>query len=99
MTSPVTFDYQNSNTEKINPDSECKLAMRFYVPNKFHENPPLPTNDAYIEENPEMIAAVIRFGGYASMNDYIAQRDLLINRLGSQAQNYDCVNMMVIEIS
>ncbi len=41
-----------------------------------------------------MIAAVIRFGGYATIDDYISQRDLLINKLGDEAKNYDCVHMM-----
>ena len=95
MTSPVTFDYRNTKAEKIDNNSDCQLAMRFYVPREFQENTPTPTGDAYLEEDPEMIVASIRFGGYASMNDYMTMRDVLIKRLGADAQNYDCVNMMV----
>ena len=28
------------------------------------------------------------------MEDFIAQRDLLITKLGDEAKNYDCVHMM-----
>lgn len=94
MTSPVTFDYKCSEEDKMKKNSNVKLAMRFYVPNEFHENTPMPTGDAYLEEDPEMTAAVIRFGGYAKMDDYMIQRDLLISKLGDKASQYDCVNMM-----
>ncbi len=92
MTSPVTFDYQSP--EKVEKNTEVKLAMRFFVPNEYHNNTPAPSGDVYIEEDPEMTAAVIRFGGYAKMQDYITQRDLLIKKLGERAAEYDCVNMM-----
>ncbi len=95
MTSPVTFDYQSSEADKMKRSSDVKLAMRFYVPSEFYDNPPKPTGDAYIEEDAEMKTAVIRFGGYAKMDDYLAQRDLLISKLGDRAAEYDCVNMMV----
>lgn len=94
MTSPVTFDYKSSDSENMNKDSNVKMAMRFYVPSEFQENTPTPTGDAYIEEDPAMTAAVIRFSGYAKMDDYMTQRDLLIKKLGDEAKKYDCVNIM-----
>jgi hypothetical protein len=62
MTSPVTFDYQSP--EKVEKNTEVKLAMRFFVPNEYHNNTPAPSGDVYIEEDPEMTAAVIRFGRF-----------------------------------
>ncbi len=94
MTSPVTFDYQSSEADRMKKSSDVKLAMRFYVPSEFYDSPPQPKGDVYIEEDPEMQVAVIRFGGYAKMDDYMTQRDLLISKLGDRAVEYDCVNMM-----
>ena len=93
MTSPVTMDFQSSQKiERTTPD--CEISMRFYVPKQFHGMVPQPTGDAHIVEEKESVFAVVRFGGYASMNDYIKYRDELIARLGNEAVNYDCVNMM-----
>ena len=94
MTAPVTFDFKKNDDNLITENSNLKMAMRFYVPKDHQQNTPQPTGDAYLEENPEMTAAVIRFGGYASMSDYIKYRDELIKKLGNDAKNYDCVNMM-----
>jgi hypothetical protein len=95
MTSPVTFDMKNKDSDLIENQSKVEVAMRFYVPKEFQEKTPLPTNDAYLTEDPEMTVAVITFGGYASMNDYYKHRDLLIEKLGNEASKYDCVNMML----
>ncbi len=94
MTSPVTVDYKVNDNQKMTPKSNVQMAMRFYVPTENQANTPKPTGDAYLEENPEMIVAVIRFGGYASTNDYIQNRDMLIKALGDEASSYDCVQIM-----
>jgi len=70
------------------------MEMRFYVPKDFQKDTPVPTNEAYLVDEPEMIAAVARFGGYASVDDYLKYRDLLIEKLGEEAKNYDTINMM-----
>lgn len=94
MTSPVTFDYKNLNTDIIKPDSNCEMEMRFYVPQEFQNNPPKPTGNAFIVEDPEMTVACITFGGYASMNDYMNYRDILMRQLGEEAEQYDCNNII-----
>jgi hypothetical protein len=38
--------------------------------------------------------AVARFGGYASMDDYIKYRDNLVKALGTDSKEYDIVNMI-----
>ena len=70
------------------------MEMRFLVPKDFQNNTPVPTNEAYLVEEPEMIAAVAKFGGYASADDYMKYRDFLVEKLGDEAQNYDTINMM-----
>ena len=70
------------------------MEMRFYVPKNLRTNTPMPIHEAYLKEEPEMIAAVITFGGYASQDDYIKYRDLLVNKLGNEAQKYDTINMI-----
>lgn len=80
LTTPVTFDYIIANAEKFCPTSVCTMALRFYIPQS-EQLPPKPNDQTvYIEDNPEMICAVIRFSGYATIQDYITQRDILIGR-------------------
>lgn len=92
MTSPVTFAYQSA--EKMEKNSDVNMAMRFFVPNEHQGKTPEPTGEVYLEEDPEMTVAVIRFGGYAQMADRITKRDELIQKLGARASEYDCVNMI-----
>lgn len=94
MTSPVTFDFQKNDADLITEQSNLKMSMRFYVPKEHQANTPQPTGDAFLQDDPESTFAVIRFGGYASITDYIRYRDMLIQRLGDQAKSYDLVNMM-----
>lgn len=94
LTTPVTFDYIIANAEKFSGTSVCTMALRFFIPQSL-AIPPKPTDTSvYIEDNPEMVCAVIRFSGYATIEDYIVQRDILIGKLGDEAKNYDCVHMM-----
>lgn len=80
LTTPVTFDYIIANAEKFCPTSVCTMALRFYIPQS-EQLPPKPNDQTvYIEDNPEMICAVIRFSGYATIQDYITQRDILIGK-------------------
>jgi len=94
LTTPVTFGYIIANAEKFTGTSVCTMALRFYVPNSIAVPPKPSDNTVYIEDNPEMVVAVIRFSGYATIDDFIFQRDLLIGKLGDEAKNYDCVHMM-----
>ena len=69
--------------------------MNFYVPAKFANNPPMPTSsNVMIKEIPETTVAVARFGGYASIDDYIENRDALVKALGDVSKDYDTVNMI-----
>jgi hypothetical protein len=97
MTSPVLMNYSPSEPNQlIDPNTKCAMSMGFYVPKENQDKTPNPTGDAqmYVKSEPEMIVAVARFGGYASLNDYLNYRDEIIKLLGNEAQNYDCINMM-----
>ncbi len=78
ITTPVTFDYIIANAEKFSGTSVCTMSLKFYIPHDI-VTPPKPIDKTvYIEDAPEMIVAVSRFSGYATIDDYITQRDLLI---------------------
>ena len=94
MTSPVTTDYKVYDNQLMTPQSNVEIAMRFYVAKDQEANVPVPTGDAYVVQDPEMIVAVVQFGGYASTQDFLNYRNVLINSLGSEANNYDLVNIM-----
>ncbi len=94
MTSPVTFDFKKHDSNLITEESNLNMSMRFYIGKEHQENTPKPTGDVFLVEDPEMVAAVIKFGGYASMNDYLNYRNVLIQKLGEESKKYDCVNMM-----
>ncbi len=95
MTAPVTYNLNNqSSNTLLNNNSNCNITMRFYVPQELYSKTPNPTGDAYIQTEPEMIVAAIRFGGFATMNDYLYNRDVLIQKLGAEASKYDVVNMI-----
>ena len=78
LTTPVTFDYIIANAEKFSGTSVCTMSLRFFIPAQLAIPPKPNDNTVFIEDNPEMICAVIRFSGYATIEDYIVQRDLLI---------------------
>ena len=95
MTAPVLMVYQNMNNELITKDSNVDMSMRFYVPKVNQDNTPTPRqSDEFIKSEPEMTVATIRFGGWASISDYISNRDKLISMLGDQAKDYDTINMI-----
>lgn len=95
MTSPVLMFYQNINNELMNKDSNVDMSMRFYVPKVNQDNTPTPKqSDEFIKSEPEMTVATYRFGGWASISDYMSNRDLLISMLGDQAKDYDTYNMI-----
>lgn len=87
-------EYKSSQKEPINQNSSCQVSMKFFVPQSKQNNTPQPTGDAYVTKEQEMVVAVIRFGGFASLKDYIHYRDILINRLGEEAKHFDTVNMI-----
>ena len=94
MTAPVTMFYKNTKNELINRNSDIEMTMKFYVPKENQNNTPIPTENAFIEEIPEMTVASIRYGGWASINTYLSFRDKLIKRLGDESENYDKVNFV-----
>ncbi len=71
MTSPVTFDYR-AGAYTIAPDSNVRMTMRFFLPNEYYFNTPLPVIEGtYLQEDPAAVYAVVRFGGYANAMDYM----------------------------
>lgn len=95
MTSPVTVVYQNSTNDKIQPTTDCKMTMGFFVPVEKQDHTPNPeSKDTFLRDEPEMIVATIKFGGYATTQDYLNNRDMLLQALGEEAKNYDAVNFM-----
>ena len=95
MTAPVVTSYVSKNNSVINKDSEVTASMSFYIPSKFKDNTPKPSsNNVFIRELPEFVTAVVRFGGYANLDDYMKNRDALVEALGSDAKSYDIINMV-----
>ena len=93
MTSPVTVVYNSNNTSRQN--SNVKMTMGFFVPHEKQANTPRPTNnDNFLRSEPEMIVAVIKFGGFASTDDFLVHREILIRALGEEAKKYDTANMV-----
>jgi hypothetical protein len=95
MTVPVLTVFNSLNESLIDCESVCNMSMRFYLPKLNQENPPQPRTDAFVVQEEEMIVAVIRHGWYPSLYDHMNNRDLLIQRLGDKAKNYDLKNVMV----
>ena len=76
----VTTEYLNQNNEPVHSNSNCQISMKFYVPQSNQLNTPNPNGgQVYIQKEPEMTVAVIKFGGFASMNDYIHYRYIFSN--------------------
>lgn len=92
----MATDLINLNKEEmLKENSKCDKVMKFYIPPGLHSKTPVPKDSSvFIEEVPEMEVAVIKFPGFASMNDYLKQRDILIKKLGSESQEYDTVNII-----
>lgn len=85
MTAPVLMWHQDSTK------SSRKLkVMCFYVPKEFQSQTPNPTSkDVFLNSVDSRTVATIRFGGFASSNDYLNNRNQLVSALGSDAKNYD----------
>lgn len=95
MTAPVLMQYTSKDNTKVNKNSAVSVSMNFYIPSIFKSNTPQPTaNNVFLTDLPEMTVAVARFGGFAKIDDNIAKRDALISALGSNAQNYDSINLI-----
>jgi hypothetical protein len=96
MTAPVLTHLKNLNNGLIDATSQCEMTMGFYLPKVDQINTPLPTNSqVFLKDEPEMTVAVIQFGWYPSMDDYLSNRDTLISKLGSEANAYDTADMMI----
>jgi len=93
MTAPVATFMQSVDGKTINKDSMLGLTMAFYMAEADSMKPKDTT--VRIETAPETTYATIRFGGWASTNDWIEHRDKLIEALGAtEAAKYDTVNMI-----
>ena len=96
MTAPVVVDFINYERAMMHRESNVMMSMRFYLPQKFHTNTPMPTGrNMFILSDSEKTYATISFGGFATVDDYIFYRDVLIKVLGSEASKYDLVNIMI----
>jgi hypothetical protein len=96
MTAPVLTQMQSLSSQLIDTNTRVEFTMGFYVPKANQDSAPKPTsNDVNIQDLPETTYAVIKFGGFASMNDYLRNRDTLIQALGTEASQYDTVNILV----
>jgi len=94
MTAPVVSDLKNTAAGKlIDSSSECAMSMRFFVPKENQADTPAPKSGAELKQVGEKTVAVIKFGWYPKMSDYMDARDDLIAALGDEASQYDQVNV------
>lgn len=42
-----------------------------------------------VVEEPPVIVAAVRFGGYATIQDYFKYRDILVEQLGTRSSDFD----------
>lgn len=62
--------------------SEAAYAVSFYIPKKFHANPPLPTDESLkIQRIPTTYAAVKQFSGFVSDTNVVDENNALIKSL------------------
>ena len=97
MTTPVLMNYQNNDNGLVAVNSNVNVSMQFFVPHVYQANTPIPSDDSVnIIDQPETIFATYRFSTnfYETMYDYIKNRDILIEKLGNEAKNYDTANMI-----
>jgi hypothetical protein len=98
VTVPLTYHLKSQKDSLIDENSSCKITMRLYLPEELSDNPPKPTSaDITIQTLPQSTFAVIRFGGFPSLSDYLHYRNKLIAKLGNDASKYDLFNMVIAE--
>jgi hypothetical protein len=95
MTAPVLYDLTSLSRHPITPSTPLKLHMKFFVPQSQQIATPLPYDDLSIEKTKEITMICIKFGGYAKLDDFLRHRDELIRKLGSNKNDYDCVNILL----
>lgn len=83
MTAPVLNEIKQLDGQK------CLFTMRFYIPKVHQANTPIPTGNAVLTDMPELTVAVSRFGGFATMNDYMQHNTLLKEEIGSNLYKFD----------
>ncbi|RMZ94033.1 Heme-binding 2, partial [Brachionus plicatilis] len=83
MTAPVLNEIKKLDGQK------CLFTMRFYIPKANQVNTPVPTGNAVLTDMPEFTVAATRFGGFASMNDYMQHDSQLKQQLISQLNKFD----------
>ena len=85
MTAPVlsTYDENNKMTRTC-----------FFIPKANQLNTPKPTGPVFIVDEPEVTVAVARFGGKATLNDYLEHKARLVEKLGVKSGQYITSNMV-----
>lgn len=85
MAAPVVTQVSLSGTEAV-------YAVSFYIPQKFHANPPLPTDESLkIQRIPTTYAAVKPFSGFVSNTNVVDEANALIKSL-SGTRYMDAIN-------
>jgi hypothetical protein len=79
MTAPVLSTYDDNN--KI-------IRQCFFIPTANQINTPQPTGPVFIVDEPEVTVAVSRFGGKATLNDYLEHKAKLIEALAGKNVQY-----------
>ncbi|KAK1362393.1 hypothetical protein POM88_046867 [Heracleum sosnowskyi] len=87
MAAPVVTQVSLSGSE-----AEAAYAVSFYIPQKFHANPPLPTDESLkIQRIPTTYAAVKQFSGFVSDTNVVDETNALIKSL-SGTKYMDAIN-------
>lgn len=74
----MTIPVLNYIGQRPCPYCEIDLKMMFYLPDKYQPNPPIPKDPTLeVQELPESIYYVRKFGGFAKPSDWYKQVDLL----------------------
>ena len=93
MTAPVVTRLDAIDNSTVGINSRCNVTMSFFVSPSQQANIPQPTNsEVYIDEMPAMNVAVIRFGWYPQIDDYLVAREVLVKKLANASVEYDTNN-------
>jgi hypothetical protein len=85
MTNPILSIYDDNN----------KMTGRcFFIPKANQAYTPRPTGSVFILDKPEVTVAVVKFGGAATPDDFLAHKVLLIEKLGDNSAQYLTSNLL-----
>ena len=85
MTAPVFSTYDDNNK---------MIRKCFFIPKANQINTPQPTGPVFIVDEPEVTVAVARFGGRATLNDYLEHKAKLIETLAEKSVQYVTSNLL-----